>query len=205
MVFPVKKKVHTLPMFPLTPGKIIFMATKTLRKKAVATKAAKTAKRNTIPKKKSPVPLSKKHTIYIESSAFLPLNSTDGYVDLFQQGRHAAVSGQSLAAPIVLPVGAVIKSFSIHYTNSTNDNVLAFFLRKHADRHCPSGEIEMSFISLSPGTLPPDNYLTVTDTTFPGGGVVKNKYLHYLEVPGTGNFGAAGIRTIRGVSIVYNY
>ncbi len=205
MVFPVKQKLHTLPMFPLTPGKIIFMAAKILRKKAIAKKTSTKANKKVVPKKKSPAPPAKKHTIYIESSAFLPLNSADGYVDLFQRGRHAAVFGQSLAAPIVLPVGAVIQSFSIHYTNSTNDNVLAFFLRKHADRHCPSGEIEMSFISLSPGTLPPDNYLTVTDTTFPDGGVVKNKYLHYLEVPGTGNFGAAGIRTIRGVSIVYKY
>ncbi|MFM9909342.1 MAG: hypothetical protein ACKVOW_08335, partial [Chitinophagaceae bacterium] len=79
------------------------------------------------------------------------------------------------------------------------------FLRKHADRHSPSGEIEMSFINIPPGVLPPDNYLTVTDTTFPDGGLIKDKFLHYLEVSGTGDYGAGGKITIRGVSLVYTY
>jgi hypothetical protein len=184
------------------------MPVKKTAKKTVTKKVFKKVTVKPSSKKKPsivPAPVKRKYTIYIESSAFFPLNSTDGYIDLFQQGRHAAVAGQSLATPIVLPVGAVLKSFSIHYTNSTKDNILAFFLRKHADRHCPSGEIEMSFISLPPGTLPPDNFLTATDTTFPDGGPIKNKYLHYLEVPGTGDFGAQGKRTIRGISLVYSY
>jgi hypothetical protein len=181
----------------------------TVKKKVVVKKAAvkkivaaKTDKRPIAP---LPVIRPKTHTIYIESSAFGALNSADGYVDNFQDGRHAATPNRTLVAPIVLPVGAVLKSISIHYMNTTSSTVLALFLRKHADRHSPSGEIEMSFISLPNTALPPDNYLTVTDTTFPVGGVIEDRFLHYLEVPGTGNFGADGKITIRGVSIGYTY
>ena len=150
-------------------------------------------------------PTSTKHKIYIESAAFFPANSADGYVDHFQDGRRSAVANRGLSTAIVLPVGAVIKSMTIHYTNSTPEAPIAFFLRKHQDRHSPSGEIEMSFINLPPGVLPPDNYLSVTDTTFPDGGVIQDKFLHYLEVSGTGDFGKEGRRTVRGVSIVYVY
>jgi len=146
-----------------------------------------------------------KHKIYIESAAFFPANSADGYVDHFQDGRRSAVANRGLSTAIVLPVGAVIKSMTIHYTNSTTETPIAFFLRKHQDRHSPSGEIEMSFINLPPGILPPDNYLSVTDTTFPDGGVIQDKFLHYLEVSGTGDFGKEGRRTVRGVSILYVY
>lgn len=146
-----------------------------------------------------------KHKLYIESAAFFPANSSDGYVDHFQDGRRTAVANRALVTPIVIPVGAVLKSISIHYTNSTTEAPLAFFLRKHQDRHSPSGEIEMSFISLPPGILPPDNYLTVTDTSFPDAGVIQDKFLHYLEISGTGDFGAEGKRTVRGVSLVYQY
>ncbi|MFT3936626.1 MAG: hypothetical protein QM726_23580 [Chitinophagaceae bacterium] len=150
-----------------------------------------------------PLPIKKTQTLYIESSAFFPINSADGYVDLFQSGRRTVVPNRTLTTPIVLPVGAVLKSISIHYTNSTPNSQMASFLRNHADRHSPSGEIEMSFISLPPGTLAPDNYLTVTDNTFPDGGVFKDRFLHYLEIPGTGDYGAGGIFTVRGVSLVY--
>ena len=153
----------------------------------------------------APAPSSTKHKIYIESAAFFPANSADGYVDHFQDGRRSAVANRGLSTAIVLPVGAVIKSMTIHYTNSTTETPIAFFLRKHQDRHSPSGEIEMSFINLPPGILPPDNYLSVTDTTFPDGGVIQDKFLHYLEVSGTGDFGREGRRTVRGVSIVYVY
>lgn len=146
-----------------------------------------------------------KHKIYIESAAFFPANSSDGYVDHFQSGRRSAVANRGLVTPIVLPVGAVLKSMTIHYTNSTTETPMAFFLRKHQDRHSPSGEIEMSFINLPPGILPPDNYLSVTDTSFPDGGVIQDKFLHYLEVSGTGDFGAEGMRTVRGVSLMYVY
>jgi hypothetical protein len=186
------------------------------KRKAVATKkkvvAKKVTAKKTMPAKAAkkiiaplPVARPKKHTIYIESSAFGALNSADGYIDNFQDGRHTATPNRSLVTPIVLPVGAVIKSMSIHYMNTTSSNVMAVFLRKHADRHSPSGEIEMSFITLPNSTLPPDNYLTVTDTTFPVGGVVEDRFLHYLEVNGTGNFGADGKITVRGVSISYVY
>ena len=87
---------------------------------------------------------------------------------------------------------------------ATAQSPYAVFLRKHADRHSPSGEIEMSFISLPNTLLAPDNYLTETDTTFPNSGVIQDRFLHYLEIP-TGDYGAAGRITIRGVSLVYKF
>jgi hypothetical protein len=188
-----------------------------VKKKKVAPKAKKAAPKKAIVAKKKiapsaapakaplPAPLKKKYTVYVESAAFFPPNSADGYVDLFQNGRRTAVAGKSLSTAIIIPVGAVLKSISVHYTNSTPNTVLSFFLRKHADRHSPSGEIEMSFINLPPAILPPDNYLTVTDTSFPDAGVIKDRFLHYIEIPGTGDFGAGGIFTVRGVSYTYSF
>ena len=168
---------------------------------------AKSYTKKPLPKKAAPLPApaAKKHTIYIHHSAFQPTQSVNGVIDNFQSGRHTAVPDRSLAAPIILPVGAKIKSMSIYYTNSTGNTPIATFLRLHVDRHCPSGEIEMSFFGLAPGVLPPDNYLTLTDTTFPDGGLIKKNYLHYLEINGTGNFGAGGILSVRGASITYTY
>jgi hypothetical protein len=204
----------------ITTSKNIFMASarkkKTVAKKASVNKAVVVKKKISKPKKSvaikgwplpipGPVPVVKSYTVYIESTAFFPLNSSDSYIDLYQDGRHSAVAGKSLATPVVLPVGASLKSISIHYTNSTPNAVLSFFLRKHADRQSPSGEIEMSFISLPPGVLPPNNYLTVTDTSFPDGGIIQDRFLHYVEIPGTGDFGTGGIFTVRGMSLVYTY
>ncbi len=192
---------------PVKKKKVVVKAKKAAPKKAAPAKSAPAKKTKPAVAGKGPIalPIKKKHTLYIESAAFFPPNSADGYVDLFQDGRRTAVAGRALSTPIVLPVGAVLKSISIHYTNSTPNTVLSFFLRKHADRHSPSGEIEMSFINLPPAVLPPDNYLTVTDTTFPDGGVIQDRFLHYVEIPGTGDFGAGGKFTVRGVSVVYTY
>ncbi|MBV4359766.1 hypothetical protein [Pinibacter aurantiacus] len=183
------------------------IAKKTPAKKSVpAKKAAKKAA-----PKKTPAKgiidkiLRKRHTIYIESAAFFPLSSATGYVDHFQDGRCAAVAPGDLSVALPIPVGAILKSISIHYMNTTTNTVIAFFLRKHANRHSPSGEIEMSFINLPPGTLPPDNYLTVTDTTFPDGGVIQDKFLHYITIPGTGDFPGGLKISVRGVSLVYDF
>ncbi|MDX1936257.1 MAG: hypothetical protein SFU21_04045 [Flavihumibacter sp.] len=174
-------------------------AKRTALKKASAAKAVKKTATKAL------LPLVKTHKLYIESCAFFPANSSDGYIDNFQSGRHTAVANRTLLTPIVLPVGAKLTSIRIHYTNTTVTTPIALFLRKHADRHCPSGEIEMSFINLPNSPFPPDNYLTVTDTTFPDAGKIKDRYLHYLEIPGTGDFGGGGRITIRGVSVVYKY
>ncbi|MEP6748765.1 MAG: hypothetical protein ABJB86_13630, partial [Bacteroidota bacterium] len=167
-----------------------------VKKSAPVVKKAITKKARPVKKKsaalKLPLTGAQPNTIYIESSAFFPLNSSAGYVDLFQDGRCAASAGNSLATPVVLPVGAVLTSLSVHYMNTTTSTVTCFFLRKHADRNSPSGEIEMSFISLPPATLPPDNYLTATATLFPDGGIIRDRFLHYIEVPSTGNWGEGG-------------
>jgi len=193
---------------PVKKKKAPAKAKKAAPKKTASAKVAPAKKKSTKPvaaKPILPLALPKKYTVFIESAAFFPANSADGYADLFQDGRRTVTPGKSLSTAIVLPVGAKLKSISIHYTNSTPNPVLSFFLRKHADRVSPSGEIEMSFINLPPGTLPPDNYLTVTDTSFPNAGVIQNRFLHYLEIPGTGDFGAGGRVTVRGVSLVYTY
>ncbi|MDH7464007.1 hypothetical protein QEG73_22080 [Chitinophagaceae bacterium 26-R-25] len=187
-------------------------AKKVIAKKTPAKKIApaKKAAKKAAPKK-TPAKgiidkiLKKRHTIYIESAAFFPLNSATGYVDHFQDGRCAAAAGGDLSVALPIPVGAILKSISIHYMNTTTNTVIAFFLRKHANRHSPSGEIEMSFINLPPGTLPPDNYLTVTDTTFPDAGVIQDKFLHYISIPGTGDFPGGSKLTVRGVSLVYDF
>lgn len=184
------KKAAPAPVSEVRPLKKLF-------------KAAKEAIGLGLPHKPAPAPV-KTWRVYIESCAFLPVNSADGWVDQFQDGRHAAVPDGRLATPIVIPVGAKLLSISIHYTNTTSDTPLAFFLRKHADRHSPSGEIEMSFINLPNTVLAPDNYLTITDTTFPDSGVIQDRFLHYFELP-TGDYGAAGKVTIRGVSLVYKF
>jgi len=145
-----------------------------------------------------------RHRIYIHASAFFPVASASGYIDDYQGGRMSAVPDGFLRAPIVLPVGAKLLSFSVHYVNTTKEEKLSFFLRHHADRHSPSGEIEMSFINLPSTTLPPDDYLTVTDTSFPDSGIIKDRFLHYFEIP-TGNYGRKGKVAIRGVSITYAY
>lgn len=146
----------------------------------------------------------RKWKIYIESAAFFPANSADGYVDLFQSGRRTAIQDGWLMTALPIPVGAKLLAISIHYTNTTTDTKMATFLRKHQDRHSPSGEIEMSFINLPNTSFPPDNYLTVTDTSFPDSGVIKDKFLHYISIP-TGDWGAAGRVTVRGVSLTYSY
>ena len=144
------------------------------------------------------------YTFYVDSSAFFPLNSSAGYIDFGQDGRCAAVAGESLTAPVVLPVGATLQSFSIHYLNTTPTTVNAIFLRKHMDRHSGTGEVEMSFISIPPGNMPPDNYLTVTDTSFSNAGVIQDRFTHFIEIPDTGNFGGGGKLTIRGISYTYS-
>ena len=191
-----KKKLAVKKSTKATPKKAA------VKKKSVATKKSSLISNLPFPQ---PLPARKTYTVYIESTAFFPLNSADGYVDLYQDGRHTAIAGKSLATAIAIPVGAALTAFSVHYTNSTPNAVLSFFLRKHADRHSPSGEIEMSFISLPPGVLQPDNYLTVTDNSFPDGGVIQDRFLHYIEIPGTGDFGTGGMFTVRGVSYSYTF
>ncbi|MFM2362090.1 MAG: hypothetical protein RLZZ316_992 [Bacteroidota bacterium] len=179
------------------------MSSKKKATKKVVAKKAPVKKKAAIKALALSVP--RKHILYIESCAFFPANSSDGYVDNFQDGRHSAVPNRTLLTPIIVPVGAVLSAIRIHYTNTTATTPIALFLRKHADRHSPSGEIEMSFINLPNTALPPDNYLTVVDTSFPDAGKIKDRFLHYLEIPGTGDFGAGGRITIRGVSIVYKF
>ena len=186
---PVAKKVVTKK----TPAKV----NRIVAKKAVPLKPAPRG---------MPLPppvLKKSYTVFIGPAAFFPGNSADGYTDLFQEGRCTVVANRDLHTTIAIPVGATLASISVHYINTTANPALCLFLRLHADRVSPSGEIEMSFISLPPATLPPDNYLTVTDNSFPDGNVIQDRFLHYIEIQGTGDFGAGGIVSVRGISYTY--
>jgi hypothetical protein len=174
-------------------------------KKSVPAKTgtAKKAARKGFPLPKLPVPAKKKYTVFVGQSAFFPQNSENGYIDLFQDGRCTAVPNRDLHAPVVVPVGAVLNAISIHYTNTTANPVLCLFLRLNADKFAPSGTVEMSFINLPPAILPPFEYPSVTDNSFPDGNIIQDRFLHFLEIHGTGDFGASGKVTVRGMSYTY--
>ena len=197
---PAKKAAKKSAVKKASPPRKAPLAPKSAKKKAGGTTATKAA----TPALPSLLIKPRKWKIYMESAAFFPTNSSEGYVDHYQSGRRSATQDGQLAAALPIPVGAKLLSISIHYTNTTSQQKMAVFLRKHQDRHSPSGEIEMSFINLPNTLLPPDNYLTVTDTSFPDSGVIQDKFLHYISVP-TGDWGVAGRVTLRGVSLVYQY
>jgi hypothetical protein len=191
------------------------------KKTAVAKKNTKASPKKAVPAKKktaapkkplilSPLPIrpisvKKMYTVYIGASAIFPMNSEDGWTDLFQEGRCTAVPNRDLHTPIVIPVGATLNSLSIHYINTTANPVLCLFMRLHADRFSPSGECEMSYINLPPAILPEFSYPTVTDDSFPDSNIIQDRFMHYLELHGTGDFGAAGKITIRGISYTYTF
>ncbi|MEO5682435.1 MAG: hypothetical protein ABIQ88_07315 [Chitinophagaceae bacterium] len=190
---------------PVKKKKVAVKAKKAVPKKAAPAKKKSVVAKRGIPIPKFPLPAKKKYTVYIGQSAFFPQNSENGYIDLFQEGRCTAIPNRDLHTPIVVPVGATLNSISIHYINTTANPVLCLFLRLHADKFAPSGTVEMSFINMPPAILPPNNYPTVTDTTFADGNIIQDRYLHFLEIHGTGDFGAAGKITVRGVSFTYTY
>lgn len=189
---------------PVKKKKVI-TAKKTAPQKAAKAKKKAVAVKKSLPLPRMPLPVSakKKYTVYIGQSAFFPQNSENGYTDLFQEGRCTAIPNRDLHTPIVVPVGAKLNSISIHYINTTANPVLCLFLRLHADKFAPSGTVEMSFINMPPAILPPFTYPTVTDTRFADGNIIQDRFLHFLEIHGTGDFGAAGKVTVRGVSFTY--
>jgi hypothetical protein len=141
--------------------------------------------------------------LYVDSSFFFPGDSEQGYIDDFQGGRYTLTPNQMLQAPILLPVGARIFTITMYYKNTSKEPMMVTYLKKHIDHHAFSGEVEVSFENLPPGTLPPDNYLATVINHFENSGVIRDKYLYFLQVQGTGKIDDEQIRTVRGMRIEY--
>ena len=83
---PVQKTVSSKKTSPKKSG----------NKKGKGKSANATTKKSAAAVVLGPTSGSTKHKIYIESAAFFPANSADGYVDHFQDGRRSAVANRGL-------------------------------------------------------------------------------------------------------------
>jgi hypothetical protein len=179
-------------------------------KKKTTTKTAVKSKKPAVAKAISFEPLPPKkitatYVLYIDSSFFFPGESGDGYADDFQSGRYAIDSNKALQAPIILPVGATIKSVTIYYKNTSTDSMPIAILKKHIDHHCFSGEVEVSLDNCPAGSSIPDNYLEKFINHFDAGGVILDKYLYFIQVFNTGMLDGGLWRTLRGIRLEYVY
>jgi len=178
-------------------------------RKAPPSKAA-LAKKTTKPAVKAakPTPAGRTvgtHVVYVDSRFFFPADSALGYIDHFQEGRQTVTEGTALAAALPLPVNAVIRSVTVYYKNTGKQDMQFFILKKSIDHHCPSGEVEVTIDFLPPATLAPDNFVAKFIDHFDAGGLIKDKYLYFMEVYGTAKATEEDIRLLRGVRIEYTY
>lgn len=183
---------------------------KTTRKQAVPAKKSVKVKAGSVGKllKKSVEEPMKKlgnTVLYVDSSFFFPGDSDQGYIDDFQRGRYTKTPNHILQAPILLPVGAKIITITMYYMNTTSEPMMFIFLKKHIDHHAPSGEVEVSFETMPPGTLAPDNFLAKEVNHFDNLGVIKDKYLYFLQVAATGKIDETKMKTVRGMRIEYQF
>jgi hypothetical protein len=172
--------------------------------KATATK--KTTKAATKPTSTPPALREKgAHVVYVDSRFFFPADSSLGYIDHFQEGRQTVTPGTGLVAALPLPVNAVIRSITVYYKNTSTEDMQFIILKKSIDHHCPSGEVEVTIDFLPPASLPPDDFVAKYIDHFDAGGLIKNKYLYFVEVYGTGKPSEKDVRLLRGISIDYTY
>lgn len=178
-------------------------------KKAPPPKAAAPKKALKVsPKDLKPAPILRdkgSHVLYVDSRFFFPAESSLGYIDHFQEGRQTLVPGTALVAALPLPVNAVMKSVTVYYKNTSAEDMQFFILKKSIDHHCPSGEVEVTIDFLPPATLPPDDFVAKFIDHFDAGGLIKDKYLYFIEVYGTGKPSDKDVRLLRGISIDYTY
>lgn len=172
------------------------------------------AKKKTVKKAKKPIakkaslkkPAKKgvsTKVIYIDSCHFFPSQSVSSYIDNFQDGRNTVLPGLSLIAPLALPVNSIIKSITVYYKNTTNEDMQFMVLKKHIDHHAYSGEVEVTIDILPPATLAPDNFVAKYVDHFDAGGLIKDKYLYYVEIDNTGKVSETELRTLRGIRVEY--
>jgi hypothetical protein len=171
-----------------------------VKKSAPAKKTAIAKKAIALPKVPVPV-LPKTKTLYIHYSAFLPYNVTgpDDYNDYYQEGRKS--NNGSLIAPILLPVGSVMKNIVIYYKNNTSEPIIALVLKHHVEHIAYSGEIEVAFITCGQGVSVPDNFLSAI-ATLGTTGKILDKYMYHIEVNSTIK-NATQERVLLGVRITY--
>jgi hypothetical protein len=172
-------------------------------KKSIVKKAAK---KSTVTKSIAggliPFPRIGANVIYIDSCFFFPGASSSGYIENFQEGRNTVTRGHGLMAPIALPVGATIKTITVYYKNRSKEDMQFIFLKKHIDHHCFSGEVEVSLDFLPPATVAPDDFVAKEINHFDAGGLIKDKYLYFLEITNTVKSGEE-VRTLRGIRLEY--
>jgi hypothetical protein len=149
-----------------------------------------------------PFPRLSSAVVYIDSCFFFPGASSSGYIENFQEGRNTVTRGHGLMAPIPLPVGATIKTITVYYKNRSKEDMQFIFLKKHIDHHCFSGEVEVSLDFLPPATLAPDDFVEKVINHFDAGGLIKDKYLYFLEITNTIKT-AEEVRTLRGIRLEY--
>ena len=180
-------------------GKKIAKSKPAISKKAATVKKASTSR---APLKKITLPVLRPKTksLYIDSCFFFPYNNA-GYTDLLQDGR-VAIGGGALIAPILLPVGSVMKTVTIYYKNNTAQEISVWILKYHIDHHAYSGEVEVSYEACMSGVNPPDNFLTQVINHFDAGGKILDKYMYHIEIGPTIKT-ATEERTLRGIRIVY--
>lgn len=149
-----------------------------------------------------PVSGKGKFAVYIDSCFFFPAASSSGYTEHFQEGRTTDIPGHALMAPIALPVGATIRAITVYYKNTSKEEMQFIFLKKHIDHHCYSGEVEVSLDFLPPASNPPDDFVEKQINHFDAGGLIKDKYLYFLEITNTIKK-TDEVRTLRGIKIEY--
>lgn len=174
------------------------------KKTAVAKKATKTTKtaKSSASSKSITLPPTKTRSksLYIDSSFFFPYNDS-GYVDYLQEGR-VAKGGAALIAPIMLPVGSVMKTVTIFYKNKSKEDLSVWILKYHIDHHAYSGEVEVTYEACPPGSNPPDDFLQKVINHFDANGKILDKYLYHIEIGSTIKT-TKEERMLRGIRIVY--
>ncbi len=171
------------------------------KKSAAVSKTVRKLPKKTVSAKKLTLPpfRPKAKSLYIHYSLFFPLGG-DSYVDMLQEGR---IAGNGLLqAPILLPVGSVMKSVTVYYKNNTQEGMMVLILKHHIDHHAYSGEVEVSLDNCPPGSLPPDDFLAKLIDHFDAGGKILDKYLYFIQIDGTMQ-GGTSVRALRGIKIVY--
>lgn len=186
---PAKRISNTQKKSKKTPAK----KTVTLKKVPVSKKPVSSAKALLVPVK------PKVKSLYIDSSFFFP-PSNGGFTDYLQEGRVSA--NGMLIAPILLPVGSVMKTVTIFYKNNSSEELTVWMLKYHIDHHAYSGEVEVTYEACPPGVLPPDNFLQHVINHFDAGGKILDKYMYHIEI-GTTVKTAQEERILRGIRISY--
>ena len=79
----------------------------------------------------------------------------------------------------------------------------SFILKNISTKHAFSGEVKVSFESLPQGLRSPDNLLGKVVNHFENAGLIRDKYLYFLQVQRTGKTDDKHMKMVRGMGIEY--